>query len=673
MISVSNLRRILIVVFVLSCGPLRAEIVLIPKEQVQQYVLGLFTTAQVREASKTPGNRISNLVKELSKRPLFVDIPEPTDSIHRENYTAYVGVLNLRTFRNKTPVINDLYFLHELLHISQMPYKEGLTHHEWAKKMTDHEHDISFQTEFAVFFEFPELRAMMNFPEIYADRYLNDPKLRELYLVDPEKAYAMIQKEKTDLQNLKPVTDLSDMEFRSWYYGRTMELWTDVYGSKRDQIEGHMIEYYETLRSNPALAVQNHFAWLKSNSKDGTFLRDELIEYIGKTRTLFPISPSGVITNPFNYQDFCSVCERHSTKFSELVDRQQIQMTPLVPVAKSLLRQGVAVTVYSYIFPESESTFNEVLSNFSYSETYGEAFTRKQDVAHKEFIEAYQAWAKPVVNGLELFPFSYPSNGSSEALKDTIGYFKGQNPQAQLHVFYGEYDGPFSYAQGLNMKVVFHERSIDGIRGISAMAKPGDIFYLSQPSGIDGNVWPHYKRFIEEMEKTDLKVLIDLAYVGLVPHNYDVDVTSKNIVAVFFSLSKSFGVYYQRIGGAFFKFENPLLYGNMWFKNLLSLKMGTKLLKSYGVYELARRYQWTQTASINQFNAVSGLNLGASDVILLANRPIEKSEVSKISNPDYQQIYRGGQESGFLRVTLTPSISTFVEMNREAKCRLLLE
>ena len=47
-----------------------------------------------------------------------------------------------------------------------------------------------------------------------------------------------------------------------------------------------------------------------------------------------------------------------------------------------------------------------------------------------------------------------------------------------------------------------------------------------------------------------------------------------------FAANRSFGVYYDRIGGIWMRQEDQGLFGNKWFKNLTSLALGTTLLKS---------------------------------------------------------------------------------------------
>ncbi len=253
----------------------------------------------------------------------------------------------------------------------------------------------------------------------------------------------------------------------------------------------------------------------------------------------------------------------------------------------------------------------------------------------------------------------YPSNGSSEAIKDTIAWLRGENPGLTIHIFEGEYEGVPAYAQGLNITIKRYPRTAAGIANMRTQVKPGDIFYLSQPSGIDGNLWDGYRDFMEGIQDLELKVLVDLAYVGAVAKPYQIKVDYPNVEAVFFSLSKSFGTYYQRIGGAFTKRPQPMLYGNMWFKNLLSLRIGSELLKQFDVYHLPRMYQWAQTAAIQRVALATGHEIKASDVILLSHIPADRN--SPVAQGDNAMLYRGADVGGVVRYCLTPMMDVLVK------------
>ena len=86
------------------------------------------------------------------------------------------------------------------------------------------------------------------------------------------------------------------------------------------------------------------------------------------------------------------------------------------------------------------------------------------------------------------------------------------------------------------------------------------------------------------------------------------------MLALVFSLSKPFGVYYDRIGGVLCRDPMPSLFGNQWFKNLTSLQLGAALLERHDVFDLPRRYKSVQRDAAARIGRRLGLTLSPSDV-----------------------------------------------------------
>jgi hypothetical protein len=180
--------------------------------------------------------------------------------------------------------------------------------------------------------------------------------------------------------------------------------------------------------------------------------------------------------------------------------------------------------------------------------------------------------------------------------------------------------------------------------------REGDRFYLSQPSAIDGNVWPGYDAFIAHVERYHpvLHVYADLSYVGAVGREYVVRVDSPAIHAVFFSLSKPLGVYYHRVGGVFSREDLPGLYGNRWFKTSFGLALGITLCERFGVREIAQRYTTLQRHETARIALECAIRLAPSDAVLLAHGPAAQPDM-----PDEIAALRRGST---VRLCLTPSL-----------------
>jgi histidinol-phosphate/aromatic aminotransferase/cobyric acid decarboxylase-like protein len=291
-------------------------------------------------------------------------------------------------------------------------------------------------------------------------------------------------------------------------------------------------------------------------------------------------------------------------------------------VAELAERDGVCKTVYSIYWPFTRDLIDEAwrTDRDAIHRQYEQAWTKTQDALHDPYLQRWTEWAAPVQPRItrQAFPYWYPTNGSSEALRETLADFAANRRDNALHVFAGEYEGYEAYARGYGVRVLQHDR-----RDFTAARHPfraGDIFMLSHPSAIDGNLWSDYEAFLRHMaeRQPQVEVMLDLCYVGLVARDYAIRIDYPNVTRVFFSLSKIFGVYYHRMGGVFSKREIAGLYGNMWFKNLHSIYLGRRLLERSTVRTIPDAYGGYQAAIVrklqNRFPT-----LQPSDAILLGH------------------------------------------------------
>ena len=337
--------------------------------------------------------------------------------------------------------------------------------------------------------------------------------------------------------------------------------------------------------------------------------------------------------------------------------------TPHARLNAALEKAGVSKTVYSYVMPETEAALDALLDGdrAGLHALYREAWTQKQDAMHEEFFAAWKKWSAPVVGfDAAQFPWFYTTGGASEALRETI-YAYGLQARREgfepvIHVFDGDYEGFSAYAAAAGIRAVSHNRRLwrASLGGIG----PRDQVYLSQPSAIDGDVWTEFGAFIKELQAAQpaASVMLDLTYVGCVAKEFRVEAASPNIRAIFFSLSKPMGVYYHRIGGLLSREAYPGLFGNKWFKNLLSLRLGALMMQKYGVHDLPRRYvAQGQTPALLRARTRLGLDLRASDVWLLATaRP------SGAPTDLERYLLRGGRGEEKLRLCLTPTIASII-------------
>jgi histidinol-phosphate/aromatic aminotransferase/cobyric acid decarboxylase-like protein len=323
---------------------------------------------------------------------------------------------------------------------------------------------------------------------------------------------------------------------------------------------------------------------------------------------------------------------------------------------KKLAKLGVSRTVYSLLVPETAAVLDQLWVKRPHG-LYAHAHTDRQDGYESKFSAKWIQWSAPVLSmPAGLTAHFYPTAGSSEAIRDSIASHAVSRPHAAytpaIHVFYGDYEGYSAYATAFKVKVVRHDRN-NYMDTVAIESRPGDLFYLSHPSSIDGNIWEGFDSFCSWIKRNapGVKIMVDLCYVGMISRRYHINLNHSNISAVFLSLSKVFGVYYHRIGGMFSRDERPSLCGNMWFKNMFSLQYGIDLMNAHGVYSLPRTYKNYQLSVVSELSPVFR-RLHPSDVTMLAYQQPAPGDNK------FEKYFT--REKGITRVCLTPKMDRMI-------------
>jgi hypothetical protein len=269
---------------------------------------------------------------------------------------------------------------------------------------------------------------------------------------------------------------------------------------------------------------------------------------------------------------------------------------------------GVSTTVYSLVYPETRAVLTELWDSHPHG-MYDAPWTARQDAMHQDFFATWAAWSGLPDIGRRL-PHAYPTGGSSEAIRDAICLMAADPDKPRLVMLDGDYEGYPALAAAYGVEVVRlrRDRWREDLAGVTG---PVEAF-LSQPSSIDGDLWPELDAFMEAFPGP---VNLDLCYLGCTTRPFGVDLSHDNLQRVFFSLSKVYGVYYHRVGGVWSRTEMPGLWGNRWFKNLFSLKLGTELMRRFPKDVLPARYAADQAAVAAAYPHAT---LVPSDVVLLA-------------------------------------------------------
>ena len=284
-------------------------------------------------------------------------------------------------------------------------------------------------------------------------------------------------------------------------------------------------------------------------------------------------------------------------------------------------------TIYSYYYPETKNMIDQLNSTYAHSDY--EAVWRKTNLVGEsslpEYIEEFFS-AFELASGLENkkdFYKKYITNGSSEAIRESFAEYKAQwGDKARIHMFLGEYEGFYQFAKCFDIDVVFHAREsyVDSLR----IAKGHEIFIITNPSSIDGNEWSGFHDFVSFISQyhSGLELYVDLTYLGVALNstNFIKDLMNSRVLSkIFFSMSKSFGMYYHRLGGVYSKVIMGSLEGNRWFHNKFSIRLGTDLLNRYNLSFLPSTIKIYQNRVVDILkNELNDNSIKSSDSVLIA-------------------------------------------------------
>lgn len=311
----------------------------------------------------------------------------------------------------------------------------------------------------------------------------------------------------------------------------------------------------------------------------------------------------------------------------------------------------VTRTVYGLYYPETRRVVEALWAERPHG-WYEQSYTGRQDPMHRGCLERWRAWAGAA--GVLLgdgFAFEAPTAGASEAIHALLALHAAGGGR-RIHVLEGEYEGYGIVGAALGLEVLAHPRG-GAIESIERSVRPGDRVWISQPSAIDGNLWPGLGELIDRLERrAGVHVIVDLTYVGAVAGAVEIDLRSPAVEAAVWSLSKPFGVYYHRVGGVIARAELPTLRGHHWFKNLFSVHLGERLMAAHPARELPGRYRDVQRRALDEARAAGLVPASAapSDAVMLAHAPAADAAA-------YPAFARGGG----LRFCLSPAMDRMIQ------------
>jgi len=266
-------------------------------------------------------------------------------------------------------------------------------------------------------------------------------------------------------------------------------------------------------------------------------------------------------------------------------------------------------TVYSYYLPEVRAVVDRLFASFPHDVFLRASEGEGLDRFHEPVMGKFTAVHREEVPGLQAFAHRYPTAGSEEGIREYLSMLALEGV-SEVYMFAGDYEGYREVAKSRGIRV----REVPW--GTDPAILPAGHWFLSDPSARDGNrVATDVVRAICDAGH---RLFYDLSYLGSTgPAVFDV--THPNIAAVAVSFSKSYGLFYWRIGFLFSRREVPALYANKWFKSVPGLLLADRVLAGLDMPAVAARYKKIQARVVADINAAHGLRLRPSDSFLLAH------------------------------------------------------
>jgi histidinol-phosphate/aromatic aminotransferase/cobyric acid decarboxylase-like protein len=297
-------------------------------------------------------------------------------------------------------------------------------------------------------------------------------------------------------------------------------------------------------------------------------------------------------------------------------------------------------TVYSYYLPEVRALVSRLAASYPH-DILLQSVSPGLDDFHEPIIDRLIASHAHDVPGLSAFPNRYPTSGSEEGIREYMTELARKGVR-EITMLRGDYEGYREVARSRGIEV----NEVDADSAPDRLA-PGHWF-LSNPSARDGNLLS--PDLIRAICDAGHQVFYDLSYLGSTgPASFVVD--HPNVAAVALSFSKTYGLFYSRIGFLLTRDPVAALYGNRWFKNIFSLVVADAVVTELDTPALARKYKALQAEIVAEINRDLGLGIHASDAFLLAH--LSDDEASGLSLEQQTSIARHRRASGF-RFCLTP-------------------
>ena len=263
---------------------MKDPIFLVRPEEVEEYVLGLWSDGAIRD-NHLAGGPISDLVKRFARTPrIFFTMTDP--SIEWSHFSTWWGAIALGEYDN--PAIRDLRYLHEIYHGATMPYVRDLSLEAMEVRNFENERRASAYTEMAVYLDLPHLRKDTFDHPIFADRFLYpngawaiDRKWAKSWREDRDTTFheLLVERMKVVLAEPHEVDPTDEQIIWLRRYPQQGRKWVEVWADRHRYVDDAMLTLRErAVAGDGRQALKDHYDWLQSPSiAEGTgipFIRE---------------------------------------------------------------------------------------------------------------------------------------------------------------------------------------------------------------------------------------------------------------------------------------------------------------------------------------------------------------------------------------------------------------
>jgi hypothetical protein len=237
---------------------------LVTPDEIQRYVGNQWQTDIFKQSHDQKDGYIRKIVDQFSTLPCFF-YKASDERLEKAHFSTWWRGMQIREYENA--FIHDLYELHEIFHASTMLFHPSFAFEAFKRKMGDNELDASSTSEIEVYFRLPGLREK-SFPyEIYADRFLNDPKIQKRWQINPD---FVAREFRSHRQNVMMMKDLpKDYPDKPAYWIKMFthqnEVWANTWVHRYQDVESAMAAFRDRVDDGQrGKALDSHIEWLIS-------------------------------------------------------------------------------------------------------------------------------------------------------------------------------------------------------------------------------------------------------------------------------------------------------------------------------------------------------------------------------------------------------------------------